>query len=166
MLALNVERSLTQAVRTKGWDAVPEEQKEGVSRPAPPSEAYGDALYEAFSQHARDSKGNSASAGRDSAAFRFFVEAQLTWDRAMAQALAARIAGAQHAGRPLAIGIMGSGHVRGGHGVPHQLRALGVRNVGVLLPVDASRDCSGYTQGVADAVFALPEFPVTATSQP
>ena len=162
MVALNVERSLTQAVRTKGWDAVPAEQKEGVSRPAPPSESYRDALYEAFRQHARDSKGKAALAGRDSVAFRFFVEAQLVWDRAMAEALAARVAGTDSARRPLAIGIMGSGHVRGGHGVPHQLRALGVRSVGVLLPVEAARDCSEFSPGIADAVFVLPGLPNSA----
>jgi len=91
MVALNVERSLTQAVRTKGWDAVPAEQKEGVSRPAPPSDSYREVLYEAFARHARNSKGKSAAADRDSAAFHFFVEAQQTWDRAMAEALASTI---------------------------------------------------------------------------
>ena len=41
--------------------------------------------------------------------------------------------------RAIAIaGIMGGGHVRNGHGVPHQLRDLGVTNIGVLLPVEAA----------------------------
>jgi uncharacterized iron-regulated protein len=158
MVALNVERTLTQAVRGNGWDAVPAEQKEGVSQPAPASEAYRNVLYEAFRQHAREAKGG-AEGNRDGAAFRRFVEAQLTWDRAMAEALAARVAAAAGTRQPLAVGIMGSGHVRGGHGVPHQLHDLGVRNVGVLLPADASRDCSALGHGVADAVFALPGFP-------
>lgn len=157
MVALNVERTLTQAVGARGWDAVPAGKKEGISRPAPASEAYRDVLYDAFRQHARDTQDTTA-ANRDAEAFRYFVEAQLVWDRAMAEALAARISG-NDAARPLAVGIMGSGHVRGGHGVPHQLRDLGVRNVGVLLPADASHDCSAFGHGVADAVFALPGLP-------
>ena len=40
MVALNVERSLIAAVRESGWAAVPEADREGVSDPAPPEEAY------------------------------------------------------------------------------------------------------------------------------
>lgn len=158
MVALNVDRTLTEAVRKNGWDAVPAERKEGVSRPAPASEAYRELLYKAFIQHSRNSKDKAAPAGRNDDAFRYFVEAQLTWERAMAQALASRVA-ENDSKRPLVVGIMGRGHIRGGHGVPRQLRDLGVRDIGTLLPVNAKRDCGEVERGMADAIFALPELP-------
>lgn len=165
MVALNVDRALTEAVRQKGWDAVPENLKEGVSRPAPASDAYVESLFQVYRQHARDSKGKPAPADRNDAAFRYFVEAQLTWDRAMAEALASRRAQRDGA-RPLAVGIAGSGHVRGGHGIPHQLRSLGVASIGTLLPVNAKQECDNMKADLADAVFALLDAPPEAVSRP
>jgi uncharacterized iron-regulated protein len=155
MIAINVERTLTRAVSDKGWDALPEAQKEGVSRAAPASQAYEEILFEIFGHHAPPGGKPAARASRDDPAFRKFVESQLTWDRAMAEALASRAQGAG-AQRPLVVGIMGGGHVRHGHGVPHQLRDLGVKNIGTLLPLDAGTACSELSGGLADAVFALP----------
>ena len=63
-------------------------------------------------------------------------------------------------------GIMGSGHIRFGHGVPHQLRDLGVKNVGTLLPVPAGLDCKELRPGLADAVFAVPETAKAAPEPP
>jgi S1-C subfamily serine protease len=54
---------------------------------------------------------------------------------------------------------MGEGHVRNGHGVPHQLRDLGVSNIGSLLPVDTRQDCDSISRGYADGVYAIPEVP-------
>ena len=71
-------------------------------------------------------------------------------------ALASPVRAAAGARAPLAVGIMGSGHVRFGHGVAHQLRTLGVREIGSLLPLPASTDCAALADGLADAVFALP----------
>jgi uncharacterized iron-regulated protein len=165
MLALNVERTLTEAVRKAGWDAVPLERKEGISRPAAASEAYREALYEVYAQHAHGTDGKAVRVSRADPAFRYFVEAQLTWDRAMAEALAVRVL-REGERRPYVVGIMGSGHVRHGHGVPHQLRDLGVRSTGTLLPVGATQHCSELQRGVADAVYALPEMPREDTARP
>jgi uncharacterized iron-regulated protein len=165
MVALNVDRALTEAVRQKGWDAVPENLKEGVSRPAPASDAYVESLFQVYRQHARDTKGKPAPADRNDAAFLYFVEAQLTWDRAMAEALASRRAQPDGA-RSLAVGIAGSGHVRGGHGIPHQLRSLGVTSIGTLLPVNARQECENMKAGLADAVFALVDAPPEAAPRP
>jgi uncharacterized iron-regulated protein len=155
IVALNVERALTQAIRKAGWDAVPAEQKEGVSRPAPASPAYLDHLFEVFGEHRRAEGKATGAADRDTPAFRYFIEAQITWDRAMAEALARSLNTAEGAERPLVVGIMGAGHVRHGHGVPHQLRAVGVASVATLLPVDSRQDCSELRPGFADAVFSL-----------
>ncbi len=159
MVALNVDRTLTEAITDKGWDAVPAEQKEGVSRPAPALAAYQDFLFDVFKTHPRRPGSVSSAADRNDAAFRFFVEAQTTWDRAMAEALARRLNMGQSASRPLVVGIMGEGHVRSGYGVPHQLRALGVSRIGTLLPVDTRQDCESIGRGYADGVYALPEMP-------
>lgn len=137
MVALNVGRPLTEAVAAKGWDAVPQAEREGLSRPAPAPPAYREALARVHREHGE--KVPLAS----------FIEAQQTWDRAMAEALA------RQPRRRLAVGIVGSGHLRHGHGVPLQLRALGVERVAALLPV-AAADCGALAPGLADAAFVLP----------
>lgn len=142
MLALNVERSLVSAVDAKGWDAVPEAEREGLTRPAAPPQAYVEALRRVFAHHGHKRQ--------DEAAFARFVEAQATWDRAMAQAIAAHLERQPDA---LVVGIMGSGHVRFGHGVAHQLKDLGVTRVANLMTLEADGRCEGLTAGLADAVY-------------
>jgi uncharacterized iron-regulated protein len=166
MVALNVERSLTGAITRSGWDAVAIAQREGVSRPARASGAYTDYLFEIFRHHDRVAGKSTAELGKDSAEFRFFVEAQTTWDRAMAEALARQLANGQAGERPLVVGMMGGGHVRNGFGVPHQLRDLGAGNVGALLPVDPRHDCASLRPGLADAVFAIPAMPLDKPPPP
>lgn len=158
MLALNVDATLTRAIAEKGWDGVPESQREGVGRAAAPPPAYEDFLFEVHGQHAAARGKPVAKAARDDPAFRNFVDSQLAWDRAMAEALVAgRQRHADAEGRlPLAVGIMGNGHVRFGHGVAHQLRALGADSVGQLMPVGAETACTELQPGLADAVFAVP----------
>jgi uncharacterized iron-regulated protein len=154
MVALNVGHELTRAVADKGWDGVPTALKEGVSRPAPASEAYLDALFAIYKEHPQGSK--SGDPRPSDAEFLHFVDSQLTWDRAMAEALARSAASAPAGERPLVVGIVGSGHLRYGYGVPRQLRALGMDNVATLLPEAADTLCDKLGQGVADAVFGVP----------
>ena len=151
MLALNIERKLSRAISEKGWDAVAEAEREGVGRPAPPVEAYREQLFAVFKEHP-PLRGRGGKPKKNDSAFRFFVESQTAWDRAMAEALARRAL----AGRPLVAGVMGSGHLRFGHGVPHQLRDLGLGNIGILLPLSPGGDCREIRAGLADAVFMLP----------
>lgn len=160
MLALNIDAELTRRIADKGWDGVPEGEREGVGRPAAALPAYEDFLFEIHSQHAqmRMHGKDKARPARGDAAFRNFVESQLAWDRAMAEAL---LTGrARHAAAdgslPLVVGIMGNGHVRHGHGVAHQLAALGEPSVGQLMPVEAATPCAELPAGLADAVFAVP----------
>jgi uncharacterized iron-regulated protein len=163
MRALNIDAKLIQAISAKGWDAVPETQKEGVTRPAAPSPSYLDDLFDAYELH--PDRGGVEKARRDDPAFLHFVDSQTTWDRAMAQGLADVVRATRGAGQALVVGIMGSGHIRYGHGVAHQLRDLGVENIGMLLPVATRRDCSGLG-GIADAVFAVPKLPSSAPPPP
>jgi uncharacterized iron-regulated protein len=162
MRALNVDQALIKAITAKGWDAVPGPQKEGVTRPAVPSPAYLEDLFEVYKHHP---KSDNPGEDRQDLGFPHFVDSQTTWDRAMAQALADAVHAPGDAPPPLVVGVMGSGHVRYGRGVAHQLRDLGIDSIGALLPVAASRDCAGL-DGIADAVFAVPKLPASAPPPP
>src|SRR5581483_9736948 len=56
LIALNVVRTLVESVGKQGWDAVPVEQREGVSKPAAPSADYDSFLFDVFKEHARGRK--------------------------------------------------------------------------------------------------------------
>lgn len=157
MRALNIEKSLTQKISESGWDRVPEVQREGVGRAAPALPAYEKFLSEVFQMHLQHSASHAAkqASGQDNA-FRFFLESQLAWDRAMAEVLAASLGDRSRPEPTLVVGIMGSGHIRYGHGVPHQLRQLGVHKIASLLPVDWDEECPSLESGIADAAFVLP----------
>jgi uncharacterized iron-regulated protein len=156
LAALNVERTLTRDISKTGWDSIPADRREGVSRAAPPSRAYDDYLWTIYQRHTAE--GANADIKRDDPAFRRFVEAQTTWDRAMAEAIKSR-ARSIDSSRVLVIGIMGSGHVQHGFGVPHQLRDLGIENIATLLPISSNTPCADIEANIADAVFAVPADP-------
>ena len=145
MLALNVDRSLVAEVGRAGWAAIPPDLRQGVGDPAPASNAYRERLADHFRAH----RGQVPDGG---ARFARFVEAQLTWDRAMAEALAR---GHPRPGTPLVVGLIGSEHLRHREGVPHQLADLGIDKVAVLLPRDVREGCQGSVPGEADALFIL-----------
>ncbi len=146
MIALNVERSLPEAIGKQGWDAVPAAQKEGVSRPAAPSAEYLKLLRKIYDHH--------PAAEREGSDFARFVEAQTVWDRAMAQGIADHLKKAPDA---LVIGILGAGHVRYGHGVPYQLKSLGIAHVAGLLTWNQAEGCGQLVSGMADAVYVVQE---------
>jgi uncharacterized iron-regulated protein len=145
LVALNVNRELIREVSARGWKAIPNERREGVGDPSPPNATYREQLRSWYEQHGKRSDD-------DPAAFERFVEAQLTWDRAFAEALAG--AATRNPGA-LVAGIIGSGHLLNGYGVPHQLRAMGAGAAKVWLPVSSESACSELTAGLADAVFAV-----------
>lgn len=166
MLALNVERELVSQVASEGWEAVSAKDREGLSKPADASDDYRTRLAEIFQEKSRRRHGQHSEQGSQEAAesepesladvltqpgFRRFVEAQLTWDRAMAEAAA------DH-DEWLVVGIMGRGHVAYGDGVAHQLRALGVDEVKTLLPLEMAEVCKLKDPGIADVVFVVPDW--------
>ena len=103
-----------------------------TSAPAPASLAYRESLAEVFLaklQHghgratdstkgATDSPESNLESVMASEPFANFVQAQLTWDRAMAEALATA---KKDNATALIVGVMGRGHIDHGYGVPHQL---------------------------------------------
>jgi len=115
-IALNIDRELVSLVGQQGWQALSDEQRMGLAKPAPASDDYRDSLARLY---AYKQTLINASEGEDAAEpdleeisrsdeFSNFVDAQLTWDRAMAEALAAA-----HRRDPKAIvvGIVGRGHL-------------------------------------------------------
>ena len=136
MLALNVDNSLVRTVSLKGIAAIPLDKRENVSDPAPATEAYLNWLFPIYAEHR---KGESS---RNAPEFQLFVESQLLWDRALAQRLA-EAAKAQPG--TLVIGVMGSGHLLHGHGVPRQLKDLGIERVDKLLPWTPNQQCKDLT---------------------
>jgi uncharacterized iron-regulated protein len=122
MLALNVSHHLVHLVAQRGWAGVVAADREGVGTPAPASAAYRTTLMQAMGEHG--SKMPLAQRAH-------FIEAQLLWDRAMAEAIAAQ------RGRRV-VALLGKGHIDGLQGVPRQLRALGVKGVVALLPPEGS----------------------------
>ncbi|HSW33438.1 MAG TPA: ChaN family lipoprotein, partial [Steroidobacteraceae bacterium] len=153
-------RSLIQAVSREGYAAIPASEREGVSEPAPAIEAYEDMLLASWRDHLPPDKQQDAALARQDEEFRRFVESQLVWDRAMAQGIAN--AADQKPG-VVVVGLMGSGHVIHGWGVPHQLQQMGQNAPLTLLPWDREADCAELADGIADAVFgvAAPARPAT-----
>ena len=167
MRALNVDKSLTRLVTEKGWENVPEEAREGTGRPAPPLPEYVDFLREMYRLHEKNSSAHGGKKGASAdAGFKGFVDSQLTWDRAMAEALSLPVSQDGRKNPTLVVGIMGSGHIRYGHGVPHQLSHLGVPKVASLLPVALAGECRHLEAGLATAVFTLPDKPVPPSEPP
>jgi uncharacterized iron-regulated protein len=155
LVALNVERSLIAETGAGGWEAVAVDRREGISDPAAAPDAYRESLRSSFYMHAGQGQGSeqsgSASATPDDSAFEYFLQAQLVWDRAFAQGLAeARTANPE----ALVVGIIGSGHLRYRHGVPYQLRTMGVQRSLVWMPVGVASQCAEIAE-IADAVFAV-----------
>jgi len=179
MIALNVDRSLISKVGREGWASVAEEDREGVTDPAAASADYREALATVFLAKTRHGAGtqtgeaaNAAGTGdgeptRESVMasepFGNFVQAQLTWDRAMAEAL---VAAKDRNPASLVIGVMGRGHVEYGHGVPHQLADLGIENVAILVPVNVGEDCEAVDPALADAVFTVDQASLVLAGPP
>lgn len=151
VVAVNVERATVSEIASRGFAAVSVERREGVGTPAAAGERYRHRLHQVFREH--------DSAKNDDAGFDHFVEAQLFWDRAFAEALAAA---ARRPDEPLVIGIMGSGHLANNDGVPRQLADLGI-DAAVLLPVETGISCRDLPADFAQAVFALGPVPVAKT---
>jgi hypothetical protein len=61
MLALNVDRKLVQQVSARGWDAVPESERQGVSRPRRPRRGLPDSPEDSVRQPCRLAEGHRAA---------------------------------------------------------------------------------------------------------
>ena len=127
--ALNVRRDLVHRVGRDDWGGVPVDEREGLTQPAPASAAYRRRLFEITGGARPDRE----AASPEDPAFDRFVRAQLVWDRAFAEGLAAA---SRLPGAPLVVGLIGRGHLEQGMGVPEQLTSLGVDGLKVALTAD------------------------------
>lgn len=141
--ALNVTPELQRRLVRDGWDAVPSDDRFGMTAPAPASPAYRADLADVFAAH--DHAANAGDEGLE-----HFIDAQLVWDRAMASGLAEASAEGK-----LVVGLMGLRHLSDGHGVPHQLDDLGVAEHLSLLPRRLDAACRPPPAGRADGFFIL-----------
>lgn len=178
-IALNVDRKLVRRVGKEGWDAVPEADRQGISQPAPALPEYQAKLGLVLDQksargtpgftgghtgaHTGAQKGVEKEESPEDAAKAAqmatrFMEAQLVWDRAFAEAISAAHAAAPET--PV-VAFMGRGHVEHGHGVVHQLADLGVEKIMTAVAVFAGPDCAvppdAAGRPFADLVYSLPE---------
>ena len=182
MVAANVDRSLIRRVSREGWSSIPANERRGIGTPAPASEAYRRYLARVYgekterrSPHRRPPEVKHSSTEPEpgeavsnideileNPGFRNFVEAQLTWDRAMAEAIAAALKRNPDA---LLLGVIGRGHAEFGYGVPHQLRRLGITDTAVALPI-AIGDCRELPRNMADAVFLVADPEAVSSAKP
>lgn len=170
MIALNVERELVSRVGKHGWDSVPAAEREGLSDPAPADPDYqrdlarvwlfkktlppgADPASAATAANPPESDEAKVAEALTQPDFQRFVAAQLTWDRAMAEAL---VGARQRFPDATVVGIVGSGHVEGGHGIPHQLQALGITGLKTFLTASIETACTLVGTNYVDAVFTLP----------
>jgi len=171
MIAANVDRRLIRRVSHDGWNSIPANERHGIGTPAPASDAYRRYLARVYGEKikqrsprrrppkdkhpaAKSKPGEAAptiKAILEKPAFQNFVDAQLTWDRAMAEAIATAL---QKNPDALILGIIGRGHAEFGYGVPDQLRQLGITDTAVALPIAVS-DCPELPRNIADAVFLV-----------
>lgn len=170
-IALNVDRSLVRRVGKEGWAAIPEDERLGIGQPAEALPAYRSKLAAILSQksaagtpgfsdpkHGKAPEKSSASHGDASKAGERFLQAQLVWDRAFAEAIADGLKTTPEA--PV-VAFLGRGHVEHGHGVAHQLADLGVDNVATAIAVFSGPDCKvepdAAGRPMADLVYGLPQ---------
>ncbi|MCW8916272.1 MAG: ChaN family lipoprotein [Magnetovibrio sp.] len=166
MVALNVDRALIRKVSSDGWKNVPQNQRRGIGDPKPASQPYIDMLGEVYGQHSTrsgkesETNGPPKGPGLEDPMFSNFVDVQLTWDRAMAEAANTAVKTARAKGRaPQLVAIVGRGHMDNFLGIPEQLKDLGQSNFAVLTPWDKMRKCADLTNqngtAAADAVYGI-----------
>src|SRR5690606_32630552 len=145
-------RDLVTRVGKEGWQAIAEEDRDGLTPARPANLAHREHLLRLTNGGPPFMQGKSA----DSPAFDRFVRAQQTWDRAFACNIAYYCTENPQA---LVIGIIGRGHMEYGHGTPDQLDDLGITSCAILLTEDVGDEhaCPLTVEGkaVADAVFGL-----------
>ena len=148
VFALNVDGNMITQVSKAGWDSLGSEEKQIVGKPSPAPAEYEAYLREIWLEHA----------ATDEEGFQNFVEAQLTWDRAFAEALVS----AKKNTDGLVVGLIGAGHLNTQAGVAHQLQDLGNFSIRTWIPISEEGLCEileNYDREnnqLGDAIFVTP----------
>jgi len=152
--AVNVERSLLNLISDVGWDNVPREKREGLSKPVVGTKPYLIQLAKSFRRHQPmtmdHSKHNQSLKKEEGDKFARFVEVQMLWDRAMAEGINSAL---KQPHQPVVVSIMGSGHMMNGNGAIHQLASINDLVPMTLIPWDAHLGCSDLAPGYAKYVY-------------
>ncbi|HKJ88012.1 MAG TPA: ChaN family lipoprotein [Gammaproteobacteria bacterium] len=140
LYGINVPRSWIDVVARKGLEGLDRDQRRRIGPVAPPPPAYRKALRESLASH----HGGPGEKG--------FIQAQITWDAAMAGGL---LKAKREHPRAVVVGIVGKGHVEGGYGIPRQVRTRnGDLKVRTVLPfAPEAEDRPG--KGDADYAWAM-----------
>ncbi len=181
VIALNVQRTLIRQAGKVGWKNLSKEHREGLGDLAPATLAYQEMLAEIFMQHKPASHGHDenntnlenteetpeishdeplAQARLEKIfadpMFKRFVQGQLIWDRAMAEASANAL---NNKNIETIINVLGAGHILPKASVPYQLESLGIKKVISLMPWDGRMECDQLNTHVAHYAhgLALPE---------
>lgn len=144
MVALNCYRELVTRVGKDGWDAIPENERDGLTPAAPAMPGYAEFLQSMV--------GDAAPMSGTGVTERF-IRAQQTRDRAFACNIAKALA--ENGNEPLMVGIIGQGHLQYGFGTPYQLKDLGINEVAVLLPSFEDTLKAEKIKGIGDGIFKL-----------
>jgi len=146
--ALNVERSLFNAVSEQGWEKVPQAKREGLSKPVAGTKPYLIQLAKSFRRH--QPMVNEELKKEVGEKFSRFVEVQLLWDRAMAEGISEAL---NQPHKPVVVSIMGSGHMMNGNGAIHQLAAISNLTPVTLIPWDDHLKCDDLKPGFSTYVY-------------
>lgn len=144
MIALNCRRSLVSEVGKMGWEAISEQERDGLTPAAPASDDYRRYLFDVVGSV------RGATSAMDPK-FDGFVRAQQTWDRAFA----CNIFSAVKESSRLIFGIIGAGHLEYGFGTPYQLEKLGMEKTAVLLTNEKNALELDTNNRRADAIFRI-----------
>jgi uncharacterized iron-regulated protein len=137
MIALNCYRELVTRVGKEGWDAIPENERDGLTPSAPPLKAHKKYLSNIIGREVEDR----------------FIRAQQTWDRAFACNIKKALDKFGH--DYLMVGIIGKGHLEYGYGTPYQLKSLSVNNVAVLLASAKEELKLKEIKNIADGIYRI-----------
>jgi len=192
VIALNVQRTLVRHAGKVGWENLSKKDREGVGNLAPAKLPYQEMLAEIFMQHKPASHGeekgkekteNTTDNTQETHAqvtdhstpeipeglytdpmFKRFVQGQLIWDRAMAEASANALKNKQV---ETVVNILGAGHILPEVSVPYQLASMGIHKVISLMPWDGRMECEQLNNHVAHYVrgLALPMKSETAAAK-
>lgn len=141
VVALNAPTELVKQVSQHGWSGVDDKARAQLPAIAvPPDHTYELPLREVYAMHLHGGDGG----------FERFMQVQLLWDEYMAESAANYLR--KNPSRKLVV-LAGSGHVRGGSGIPERLRS----RLSLELAVVLSGRAGEVSRGTADLVL-LDEF--------
>jgi Uncharacterized iron-regulated protein len=147
MLGINCRRDLVSRVGREGWEAIPVEDRDGLTPAKPASQGYYDYLNSLMSGMKGQASPMPMKFSMD-----HFIRAQQTWDRAFACNIAKAL---EVDPTRKVVGIIGKGHLEYGHGVRYQLADLGIEDVLVFIPSFEEKVDWAKKADIGDGLFRL-----------